>query len=165
MLEIILTLGSRSRRVGARELVAAVAMAPEVATLVRLLLSTTPVQDVHSREGVGDVKGSLQSVENANAFNSIAFRRSDPDRPEGDADARELADERAGYLAEALDDHRSHAWYRRVVLSVPESVIRDALMRARDLPTKNVRRSRAALFTSIVRPHLKPYAHPPSTSS
>jgi hypothetical protein len=57
-------------------------------------------------------------------------------------------------LAEQLDDERSLAFYQHVIRAVPEDLIRDALTRARDVPRRDVRRSRAALFTSIIRQHL-----------
>jgi hypothetical protein len=61
----------------------------------------------------------------------------------------------ACYLADRLDDSKSLAFYRRVAASVPAEVIRDALTRALDLRPANVRRSRAAYFTSLVRPYLQ----------
>jgi len=61
----------------------------------------------------------------------------------------------ACYLADRLDDAKSLAFYRLVVANVPSEIIRDALTRALDLPAANVRRSRAAYFTSLVRPHLQ----------
>jgi hypothetical protein len=61
----------------------------------------------------------------------------------------------ACYLAERLDDAKSLDFYRRVAASVPTEVIREALARALDLPAANVRRSRAAYFTSLLRPHLQ----------
>ena len=61
---------------------------------------------------------------------------------------------RALVLARQLDDERSIAFYRLVVRKVPEHLVRDALIRALDLPKRDARRSRAALFTSIVREHL-----------
>ncbi len=57
-------------------------------------------------------------------------------------------------LAQQLDDERSLAFYQLVVRKIPEHIIRDALTRALDVPRRDVRRSRAALFTSIIRPHL-----------
>lgn len=61
----------------------------------------------------------------------------------------------ASYLADRLDDRKSLAFYRLVAASVPSEVIRDALTRALDLERASVRRSRAAYFTSLVRPHLQ----------
>jgi hypothetical protein len=61
----------------------------------------------------------------------------------------------ACYLTDRLDDAKSLAFYRLVAARVPEEIIRDALSRALDLPPAHVRRSRAAYFTSLIRPHLQ----------
>lgn len=59
----------------------------------------------------------------------------------------------ASWLASALQDEAHRAFYTTVAAQVPEAVIRDALVRAKD--AHNIRKSRAALFTFIVRPHLR----------
>jgi len=61
----------------------------------------------------------------------------------------------ASYLAEKLGDAKSVAFFRRVARGVPAEDIRDALVRALDLRPSDVRRSRAAYFTSLVMPHLR----------
>ena len=58
-------------------------------------------------------------------------------------------------LAQKLNDEKNLAFYKFVVRRLPEEIIRDALMRALDVPGKNIRRSRGALFASIMAPHLK----------
>jgi hypothetical protein len=68
----------------------------------------------------------------------------------------------ADYLATRLGDEKSLAFYGLVARSVPREVIGDALSRALDVPRQNVRRSRAALFTAIVRPHLPQRPRNPS---
>lgn len=60
----------------------------------------------------------------------------------------------AAHLADALDDSHSLAFYQLVARSVPPEAIRDALTRALDLRPQDVRRSRAAYFTALVRPLL-----------
>ncbi len=60
-----------------------------------------------------------------------------------------------GMLAAKLNDERNLAFYKFVVRRLPEDVIRDALTRALDTPLRNIRRSRGALFASILSPHLK----------
>lgn len=60
----------------------------------------------------------------------------------------------AAHLASALRDEKSIAYFRLVARAVPREVIRDALARALD--ARSVRRSRAALFAHLVRPHLRP---------
>ena len=70
--------------------------------------------------------------------------------------ARAQAAERtASYLAERLSDTKSMAFFRRVAEVLAPEVIRDALVRALDLRPSDVRRSRAAYFTSIIMPHLR----------
>ena len=73
--------------------------------------------------------------------------REGPFRPE--------VEKMACYLADRLEDGKSLAFYRRVAASLPVEVIREALTRALDLRAANVRRSRAAYFTSLVQPHLQ----------
>lgn len=70
--------------------------------------------------------------------------------------ARAQAAERtASYLAQKLGDTKSMAFFRRVAKVLAPEVIRDALVRALDLRPSDVRRSRAAYFTSIIMPHLR----------
>ena len=57
-------------------------------------------------------------------------------------------------LARTFTDLKSLAWYRLVAAHVSFSTIRDALSRALELEPREVRRSRAAYFTAIVRPHV-----------
>ena len=75
-------------------------------------------------------------------------------------------DNLASHLADALADPKSVNWYRKVAREVPHHIILAALGRARDLRRADVRRSRAALFTSLIRSYLKShesYAHPTSS--
>lgn len=60
----------------------------------------------------------------------------------------------ASYLADAFDDRRSLAWYRLVLRVVPREIVWDAFTRARDVPRTRLRRSRAALFTALVREYV-----------
>ena len=70
--------------------------------------------------------------------------------------ARAQAAERtASYLADKLGDRKSMAFFHRVAEVLAPEVIRDALVRALDLRPSDVRRSRAAYFTSIIMPHLR----------
>lgn len=61
----------------------------------------------------------------------------------------------ACHLADRLDDGHSLSFYRRVAECVPADVIHEALTRALDVKAANIRRSRAAYFTSLIRPHLQ----------
>ena len=60
----------------------------------------------------------------------------------------------ASFIADAFDDRGSLAWYRVVVGTVPREFLWDAFARARDVGRCKLRRSRAALFSSIVRGHV-----------
>jgi hypothetical protein len=61
----------------------------------------------------------------------------------------------ARHIAATLHDERSIAWYRLVARRVDHEVIREALTRALDVPARDLRRSRGAVFTALMRPHLK----------
>jgi hypothetical protein len=68
---------------------------------------------------------------------------------------KQAAERTASYLADKLGDTKSLAFFRRASEVLPPEVIRDALVRALDLRPSDVRRSRAAYFTSIIMPHLR----------
>ena len=76
-------------------------------------------------------------------------------RGEGVPACGEAAEQTASYLADKLGDAKSLAFFRRVAEVVPAEVIRNALVAALDLRPSDVRRSRAAYFTSLVMPHLR----------
>lgn len=67
----------------------------------------------------------------------------------------------AVYLARRLDDDRSLDWYRCVLRRLPREIVRDALARTLDVPPAKIRRSRAALFASLVGSRLHRHAHHP----
>jgi hypothetical protein len=67
----------------------------------------------------------------------------------------QAAEQAASYLADKLGDPRSMAFFRRVAEVLPPEVIREALVTALDLRPADVRRSRAAYFTSLIMPHLR----------
>jgi hypothetical protein len=57
-------------------------------------------------------------------------------------------------IARALEDPGSLRFFRKVALTVPLRVLSQALALALELRPDEVRRSRAAYFTALVRPHL-----------
>jgi hypothetical protein len=67
----------------------------------------------------------------------------------------QAAEQTASYLADKLGDPKSMAFFRRVAEVLPPEVIREALVTALDLRPADVRRSRAAYFTSLIMPHLR----------
>lgn len=58
----------------------------------------------------------------------------------------------ACHLVESLGDPEHVDFYRRVARTVPESAIRDALVRVKDV--RGIRRSKGALFTFLIRSEL-----------
>jgi len=79
------------------------------------------------------------------------------ERPRGDGVSvhAQAAERTASYLADKLGDRKSLAFFRRAAEVLPPEVIRGALAKALDLRPTDVRRSRAAYFTSIIMPHLR----------
>lgn len=73
-------------------------------------------------------------------------------RDRGGREERELL---ASFLADRLCDAKSLALYLRIARALPESLVRDCLSRALDLPAREVKRSRAAYFTALCLPHLR----------
>jgi hypothetical protein len=103
--------------------------------------------------------GSHEEKNEGNGTENILGQRSFgwDERPRGDGvSARSQAAERtASHLADKLGDQKSMAFFRRAAEVLPPEVIRDALVKALDLRPSDVRRSRAAYFTSIIMPHLR----------
>lgn len=132
--------------------------------LVRLLLGAGTLSGsvdihsvVHGKEGEGD--GWVLPDPRTNAISIHRFRAfqnregkevGSGEEPRGGTDASPLAVE----LADRLDDWKSLPFYDLVARRVPADLIRDALTRALDVPSSRLRRSRAAYFTALVRPHL-----------
>jgi hypothetical protein len=119
-----------------------------------------------SRPGTGKeaAMGNAASVgqhesKEANGKESIRGQRSFAwdrgSKGEGLSARGQAAEQTASYLADKLGDRKSLAFFRRVAEVLPPEVIRDALVRALDLRPTDVRRSRAAYFTSIIMPHLR----------
>ncbi len=130
-------------------------------------LLPTPESFSNNREKRGKGGNSqLQLFPEENAINTYAQEALGKDWVKGDARGER---ERRGrnnaesvdkawlphMLAQKLDDERNLDFYKFVVRRLPEEIIRDALMRALDVPQRNIRRSRGALFASIVAPELK----------
>jgi len=130
---------------------------------VEIVLASTPP----SNEGRGTTGGreSLPFPVNADCDHREAFGEGGVRREKGVRGRREGRGGRgravdsskcfADYLARRLRDEKSTAWYQLVVRVVPREVVQDALARTLDAPRRDIRRSRAALFTSIVLPHVR----------
>ena len=109
-------------------------------------------------EGKEDVVRQ-EEIDERNVKENILGQRSfywnEGSRGEGLSTRSQAAERTASYLADKLGDAKSMAFFRRVAEVLAPEVIRDALVRALDLRPSEVRRSRAAYFTSIIMPHLR----------
>jgi hypothetical protein len=161
-LVVTLELGTKRRIVTAREIVHAFGDPGLAGKLLAVLLGAHRHGE---RRGKGGDEG--QEVRNVtqNAFQEASQTRRRSGSGEGAGVARVAApsvqtpddvERVAAHLASALRDEKSIAYFRIVARAVPREVVRDALTRALDV--RNVRKSRAALFTHIVRPYLPPHS-------
>lgn len=143
-LRVVLELGSRRVETDAQELEALLAVPGLAGRLLALVLG--------ERGGGGSERLPLppETLERFSEKRCVGGQGRGLGKPSGGT----AVDNFAGYLADALDDRKSLAWYRKVVAELPHEVVRDAFVRARDTRREDIRRSRAALFTSIVRPLL-----------
>jgi hypothetical protein len=113
------------------------------------------------REEVAGKGEAVERVEtstpngNGNAFGQCSFGWDEDSKVGGLSTRGHAAERTASYLADKLGDRKSMAFFRRVAEVLPPEVICDALVRALDLRPSDVRRSRAAYFTSIIMPHLR----------
>jgi hypothetical protein len=174
-LTVTITLGNRSRVFTVHEFASALSHEALPGQLVALVLGPEYPQLVHEESGGKGVRVASLLPSNAERFSigtfeGVSVLGREGGRGKGNPPAASPAvDNLAWYLADKLHDPKSLAWYRRVARSLDRSVIDDALRRALDLEPRETRRSRAALFTAIVRPYLTPssprprYA-PPSPS-
>lgn len=68
--------------------------------------------------------------------------------------AQEQVERDASYLADAFDSPQSLDFFRLVAATVPQRILWDAFTRARDVPRTQLRRTRAAVFVSLIREHV-----------
>lgn len=153
--DITVTLGTRTAVLAIAELTV-----PARKEILRLALRRLRV--IHGGLG-GDTRvGSVEDPnENDRYINS--FSESFPEgkeegsgeKPRGGHADHDVIHIRAQYLADTLADPSSYAWYRIVAQHVPAGVIDKALAKARDVPASQLRKSRAAYFTALVRRHVQ----------
>jgi len=157
-LQITLSRSGRTCTLTGAELAKLVDSPGMVIRLAAVLYSRTrPVTGKEGISGKGEVAGQEETRER-NGTEDILGQRSfgwDESRREGVSTREQLAERTASYLADKLGDHKSMAFFRRAAEALPPEVIRDALMKALDLRPSDVRRSRAAYFTSLIMPHLR----------
>lgn len=151
--QITVALGNRRLTVDAAEFASRMASAMEHAIVGLLFESERRFGERKGTIGDGERLREILNEANEYCHHPLAFREEGGPGEEGSPhvdNPLHVAD----YLANRLDDEKSLAFYK-LVASLPREVIRDALMRALDVPARDIRRSRAAIFASLVRPHLR----------
>ena len=155
-LAIVLRFGRHERALGVSELEAALQVSSLRTQLLALVFSPENSQAIHEREGGKGVERVRQVPETVNgkkgSFKTVPVREREGGLGEGRETSSEIAS--AAHLADALGDWSSIAFFRRVVSRVPAEVIREALLAALDVPRQDLRRSRAAYFTAVLRRRL-----------
>lgn len=131
------------------------------AQLLELAVGAEQGRELEAERGRGSsnqVSGSTNANADRNFSTALAFQGKDtseespePARATGVDNGNESF---ARYLAQALGDttYRNIAFYRKAVRTVPRHVLLDALGRAKD--ARDIRKSRAQLFTFLVRDHM-----------
>jgi hypothetical protein len=158
-LEITLARAGRTCTLTGAELAKLVDSPGMVIRLAAVLYSRTrPVTGKEGDSGKGEVVRQEETRERngtENVLGQRSFGWDESAKGEGISAHAQAAERTASYLADKLGDRKSLAFFRRAVEVLPPEVIRDALVRALDLRPTDVRRSRAAYFTSIIMPHLR----------
>lgn len=185
-LQVTVELGDRRRTLGPVELAAALGMPGLPGRLAALVLASPKRTAIHSlvhnspaasaRFGKeGDIQGE-EGQRSPTDLDESRKEKIDIPLPHSFSSGREVergkegcrgGAERDGGFAEAvdtladllageLDDARSLRLFRRVVREVPLRKVGWALDIALDLPDKDIRRSRGAYFTTMIKPHLWP---------
>jgi hypothetical protein len=158
-LQITLARSGRTCTLTGAELAKLVDSPGMVIRLAAVLYSRT--RPVDWKEGVsakGEVDRQGKARERNGTENILGQRSFAWDvGPGGDGvlDRAQAVERTARYLADKLGDRKSMAFFRRASEVLTPEVIRDALVKALNLRPSEVRRSRAAYFTSIIMPHLR----------
>lgn len=157
-LEITLSRAGRTSTLTGSELAQLLDSPGIVIRLAAVLYSRSrPITGREGTTGIGEATRQEETDER-NGKKTDLQQRSFWDegcRGEGIPACGQAAEQTASYLADKLGDAKSLAFFRRVAKVVPAEVIRDALVTALDLRPCDIRRSRAAYFTSLVMPHLR----------
>jgi hypothetical protein len=152
-LEIALSRAGRTCTITGAELARLVNSPGMVIRLAAVLYSRSrPISEKGnaSRQGEPNEQSATESLPGQRSFDWEGRAKG-----EGGSARKQAAEQTARYLADKLGDTKSLAFFRRAAEVLPPEVIRDALVRALDLRPSDVRRSRAAYFTSIIMPHLR----------
>jgi len=131
------------------------------AQLLGLAVGVEQGRDAEAERGRGSsnqVSGSTNANADRKFSTALAFQGKDtseePPEPARASSVDNGNESFARYLAQALGDttYRNMAFYRKAVRTVPRHILQDALGRAKD--ARDIRKSRAQLFTFLVRDHM-----------
>jgi len=169
---VTLELAERRRTVSLDELEQALSNRPLEQALLELVHNEAHPQPIPRRRGTIGGGGSRNPGNERKRSSENRFRtfvqeeRNLQAREERTAPLVDNSPEAlASLLADRLHDWKSHAFYRQLARSLPEPVIRDLLTRALDVPERDIRRSRGALFTTLARKALAEGKTQPSPSN
>jgi hypothetical protein len=152
-LQITLSRAGRTCSLTGAELAKLVDSPGMVIRLAAVLYSRT--RPVTGKEETVRQEESDEETRKESILGQRSFSWDEKPRGDGVSVRAQAAGRTASYLADKLGDRKSLAFFRRVTEILPPEVIRDALVKALDLRPSDVRRSRAAYFTSIIMPHLR----------
>lgn len=145
--------GTHARVLTLAEFASILGLSGREAHLRSLLLASCYPQAVHGEgkptEGMRLPLSPRNETINNNSFPSVGEGKGSGGNHGGPS-----PEQLASQLADQLSDHHSLPFYRLVAAQVPAEVIRDALVRALEPAPRDIRRSRAAYFTALVRPYL-----------
>jgi hypothetical protein len=152
-LRITLELGTRRRVLRAAEL------APRLRGELVALAATDEdyPHDVHSRPVPWEpTEGNVSENEIRTSFPEplVPSPRRESSQTGPLAQLEDVVTTVAVMLASTFDDPKSLPFYRLIAGRLPLSTIRSALAQSLELAPEEVKRSRAAYFTAILRPHL-----------
>lgn len=171
-ISITLTAGTTSRAVTIADMTAALASPDPYSAISRLLFESDPQLANKGKGGWGEEDSRIEITNNDNKYsqektlNTVSVGEEEGSRGEEGADDAEFIHSLAEYLADRLQDRHSLAWYRLVAATASHAVIQDALSRTLDVPRSRIRKSRAAYFTALIRPHVpRLLRYPPSEPS
>jgi hypothetical protein len=146
VLKITLAASGRSRTFTGAEL-ARLLDSPGIVVRLAAVLYSRPGRQAAGKRTTGREENAAQEQR--------SFRWNDGARDQSISEREQAVERTASYLADKLGDPKSIAFFRRIAEVLPAEVIRDALVKALDLRPANVRRSRAAYFTSLIMPDLR----------
>jgi hypothetical protein len=157
---VALEFGAHRRAVAVADLAQALGLPGQEAKVVSALFTAARLDPIHNPNGEREPTesfplSSTEETKNVNERVDISSSFSLPlagkgGEPEGNHLGQE-AERLAAYLADRLNDWKSHQFFLATARRVPREVILDALARAIDIPQSDVRRSRAAYFTAVIR--------------